>query len=145
MRLINLTIIKLSLVILGCISTATTAKDYFVDNKQAYTDIAQDLKAGDTVILKNGTWTDFEILFQGQGTETSPIQLTAQTKGKVFLTGQSNLRLAGEYLHASGLVFKNGYTPTSAVIEFRRNKNELARQIIGLHFMVNTIGLTTTI
>ena len=127
MRLINLTIIKLSLVILGCISTATTAKDYFVDNKQAYTDIAQDLKAGDTVILKNGTWTDFEILFQGQGTETSPIQLTAQTKGKVFLTGQSNLRLAGEYLHASGLVFKNGYTPTSAVIEFRRNKNELAR------------------
>ncbi|MEM5549439.1 polysaccharide lyase 6 family protein [Pseudoalteromonas neustonica] len=126
MRLINLTIIKFSLVILGCISTAATAKDYFVDNKQAYTDIAQDLKAGDTVILKNGTWTDFEILFQGQGTETSPIQLTAQTKGKVFLTGQSNLRLAGEYLHASGLVFKNGFTPTSAVIEFRRNKSDLA-------------------
>ena len=54
MRLINLTIIKLSLVILGCISTATTAKDYFVDNKQAYTDIAKALKAGDKVILKNG-------------------------------------------------------------------------------------------
>ncbi|WP_282131520.1 polysaccharide lyase 6 family protein [Pseudoalteromonas aliena] len=126
MRLINLTIIKLSLVILGCISTATTAKDYFVDNKQAYTDIAKALKAGDKVILKNGTWTDFEILFQGQGTEKSPIELTAQTKGKVILSGKSNLRLAGQYLQASGLVFKNGYTPTSAAIEFRRNKNELA-------------------
>ena len=126
MRLINLTIIKLSLVILGCISTVTTAKDYFVDNKQAYTDIAKALKAGDKVILKNGTWTDFEILFQGQGTEKSPIELTAQTKGKVILSGQSNLRLAGQYLQASGLVFKNGYTPTSAAIEFRRNKNELA-------------------
>ncbi|MBB1291567.1 polysaccharide lyase 6 family protein [Pseudoalteromonas sp. SR41-4] len=126
MRLINLTIIKLSLIILGCISTATIAKDYFVDSKQAYIDIASNLKAGDKVILKNGTWTDFEILLQGQGTEKSPIQLIAETKGKVILSGQSNLRLAGHYLHASGLVFKNGYTPTSAVIEFRRNKSDLA-------------------
>ena len=124
MRLINT--IKLSLVLIGCISTQVAAKDYFIENKQAFNDIAANLVAGDKVVLKNGTWSDFEILLEGQGTKNSPIILTAETNGKVILSGQSNLRLAGKYLEASGLVFKDGYTPSSAVIEFRKNKNELA-------------------
>ena len=57
---------------------------------------------------------------------TTPITLKAETKGQVVLTGQSNLRLAGEYLIVEGLVFKNGFTPTSAVIEFRSSKSKLA-------------------
>lgn len=125
MRLIKLNIIKLSLVILGCFSTTIAAKDYLIDNKQAYAKIANTLQAGDTVILQNGVWHDFEIVLSGQGSKQLPIRLKPQTKGKVILSGQSNLRLAGQYLHASGLVFKNGYTPTSAVIEFRNGK-ELA-------------------
>ena len=67
-----------------------------------------------------------EILFTGEGEKGNPIRLTAQTKGKVILSGQSNLRLAGNYLEVSGLVFKDGYTPTQEVISFRKNKNELA-------------------
>ncbi|MBQ4800537.1 alginate lyase [Pseudoalteromonas sp. MMG006] len=118
--------IKLSLVLIGCISTQLTAKDYFVDDKQAFSDISSNLVAGDKVILKNGTWSDFEILLEGQGTKNSPILLTAETNGKVILSGQSNLRLAGKYLEVSGLVFKNGYTPSAAVIEFRKDKNQLA-------------------
>ena len=27
------------------------------------------LKAGDTVVLKDGIWSDFEILFKGEGTK----------------------------------------------------------------------------
>lgn len=103
-----------------------TAKQHLVDSKQAYAQIASQLTAGDTVVLKDGVWTDFEILFKGQGNKNAPITLTAQTKGKVILSGQSNLRLAGEHLVVSGLVFKNGYTPSSAVIEFRENKQHLA-------------------
>ena len=82
--------------------------------------------AGDKVTLKNGTWSDFEILLEGQGSEDSPILLTAETNGKVILSGQSNLRLAGKHLVVSGLVFKDGYTPSSSVIEFRKDKNHLA-------------------
>ena len=63
---------------------------------------------------------------QGIGQKDKPITLTAEEKGKVFITGLSNLRLAGEYLVVSGLVFKDGYTPTSEVISFRRNKENLA-------------------
>ncbi|WP_440876917.1 chondroitinase-B domain-containing protein [Thalassotalea sp. PLHSN55] len=102
------------------------AKDYLVKDQASYQDAVKRLVAGDKVILANGTWNDFEILFTGKGKKHQPIELTAETKGKVILSGQSNLRLAGEYLKVSGLVFKDGYTPSSAVISFRRNKNELA-------------------
>ena len=36
------------------------------------------------------------------------------------------MRLAGEHLVVSGLVFKNGFTPTSSVISFAKSKTELA-------------------
>lgn len=117
---------NICLLLMSCFTAELVAKEYLIDSKQAYKKIASNLVAGDKVVLKNGTWTDFEILLVGQGTQQAPITLTAQTKGKVILSGQSNLRLAGQYLIASGLVFKNGHTPSSAVIEFRRNKNDFA-------------------
>ena len=126
MRLVKVYGLTIALLVSLCLSCNLTAEEYFVENQQAYQNIAQRLQPGDTVTLKNGVWENFEILLSGQGTESAPITLTAETKGKVILSGQSNLRLAGQYLVVSGLVFKNGYTPTSAVIEFRRNKNELA-------------------
>lgn len=103
-----------------------TAEQYFVTDQAAYQEAVSKVKAGDTITLANGTWDDFEILFVGKGEKDKPIRLTAETKGEVILSGQSNLRLAGDYLEVSGLVFKDGYTPTSEVISFRRNANDLA-------------------
>jgi len=104
----------------------TPAEGYLVSDQEAYNEAVKNAKPGDIIRLANGTWEDFEILFTGQGEEGNPIRLTAETKGKVILAGQSNLRLAGEYLEVSGLVFKDGYTPTSEVISFRRNSKDLA-------------------
>ena len=105
---------------------AASAEEYLVNDKAAYAEALMKVAPGDTIKLANGTWTDFEILFTGKGEDGNPIQLTAETKGKVILSGQSNLRLAGEYLEVSGLVFKDGFTPTSEVISFRQNTNNLA-------------------
>ncbi len=102
------------------------AKDIAVSNQQEYKKAASNLKPGDTVILKNGVWKDFEIVFQGVGTKENPITLRAETSGKVIISGLSNLRLAGEYLVVEGLVFKEGYTPTEEVISFKRNDQQLA-------------------
>lgn len=102
------------------------AKTYLVSDVDEYSKVAKSLAAGDVVQLKDGTWNDFEILFSGQGSKNKPITLEAQTSGKVILSGLSNLRLAGEHLVVKGLVFKDGYTPTGAVISFRRNKKEYA-------------------
>ncbi|HAB80397.1 MAG TPA: alginate lyase, partial [Glaciecola sp.] len=111
---------------MGLNSMLVNAKEYLVADPQAYQDIADSLKAGDIVTLADGTWTDFQIAFSGQGTEDSPITLQAETAGKVILTGESNLRLAGEYLLVSGLFFKDGHSPSNAVIEFRHSKTQLA-------------------
>ncbi len=119
--------VKLSAVFITILfASQLSAATYKVKNQAAYAKAAAKLKAGDTIVLRNGVWNDFEILFEGVGTEEQPIQLQAQTKGKVILSGNSNLRLAGEHLIVSGLVFKNGHTPTSSVIAFRKNKSELA-------------------
>lgn len=112
--------------ILVPMSVAALATEYFVASKEDYKTISSKLIAGDKIILKNGVWTDFEIVLEGQGRADAPITLTAETKGQVILSGLSNLRLAGKYLSVSGLVFKNGYTPSSAVIEFRKNSDQLA-------------------
>lgn len=103
-----------------------SSETYFVNNKAQYYQVTKNLNAGDTVVLEDGVWNDFEILFEGEGTEKQPIKLKAQTKGQVFITGKSNLKIAGNYLIISGLIFKDGYTPTNSVIEFRKNKYELA-------------------
>lgn len=80
---------------------------------------------GNTIILKNGVWTDIEIVFEASGTEEKPISLKAETSGKVFIEGLSNLKLAGQYLAVQGLVFRNGYTPVSEVISYRKNKENV--------------------
>lgn len=80
---------------------------------------------GDTIVLADGVWHDTEINFSGQGLLDQPITLTSETPGQVVLSGQSNLRLSGEYLVVDGLVFRDGYTPTSAVIEFRTASDAL--------------------
>ena len=97
-----------------------------VRTQDEYREAVKNAEPGDTIVLADGEWRDFEVVFAGQGRPDQPITLTAQTKGKVFLTGRSNLRLGGEHLVVSGLVFKDGHTPTKAVIEFRRNSQELA-------------------
>ena len=80
--------------------------------------------------MANGRWENFEILFTGEGTKDEPIRLRGETPGEVILTGQSNLRLAGEYLEVSGLVFKDGHTPTQEVIAFRQDKDRLANNCL---------------
>ena len=120
----------------GCVESQTTSGekssisvakgDFYVRTQDEFSEALSNVAPGGSIILADGEWDDFEILFTGEGDADNPITLKAETKGQVVLTGQSNLRLAGEYLIVEGLVFKNGFTPTSAVIEFRSSKSKLA-------------------
>ncbi|WP_339767056.1 polysaccharide lyase 6 family protein [uncultured Paraglaciecola sp.] len=114
----------LSLLFVAC--SNAFAADILVKDPQAYDNALKNVQPGDNIILADGTWQNFEILFKANGTEEEPITLRGQTPGKVFLSGQSNLRLAGEHLVVTGLVFKDGFTPTGEVIAFRRNKEDVA-------------------
>lgn len=97
------------------------AAEHLVADPAAYAAAVKQAKPGDRIILRDGVWRDFQIVFTGRGTADKPITLTAQTPGGVILSGQSNLRIGGEHLVVSNLVFRDGFSPTKELIALRRD------------------------
>jgi poly(beta-D-mannuronate) lyase len=97
-----------------------------VNDKIELNEAIKNAKPGSIIILKNGVWKDVEIKFLGKGTKENPIKLSAETPGKVFIEGVSNLSLGGEFLEVEGLHFRNGYSPTVNVIAFRADAKTMA-------------------
>ncbi|TKD62517.1 chondroitinase-B domain-containing protein [Flavobacterium sp. ASW18X] len=124
-KLLQTTFLLTSLLVITSCKDTNTPKDV-VHNVAEFDQAVANAKPGTTITLANGVWKDAELLLEGEGTAEAPITLTVEEKGKVLLEGQSNLRLAGKYLVVEGLVFKNGYTPTTEVISFKKDKNTLA-------------------
>ncbi|MDD2798593.1 MAG: polysaccharide lyase 6 family protein [Bacteroidales bacterium] len=83
-------------------------------------------KAGDTIVMKNGTWTNQTITLKAVGTASQPVVLQAETAGSVILSGTSKIGFSGKYLIISGLFFKNGTLSGSEVISFRSSSSEFA-------------------
>ena len=102
------------------------AEQFYVQNQEEYRTAANEVGAGDVIILANGEWPDFDMVISGQGRAGVPITVTSETPGEVILVGQSSLRISGEYIVVSGLVFRDGFSPRGEVISFRRNSTDLA-------------------
>lgn len=102
------------------------AERHIVRTPAEYAKISEGLEPGDVVVLAKGEWRDFDLVVRGDGTKAAPITVKGETPGEVILSGQSSLRLAGEHLLVSGLVFRDGYSPRGEVISFRRTKGDLA-------------------
>ena len=123
---LSLVLQRLALSLTMVFASGALATEYRVESQEEYRAVLPKLAPGDSMILKDGVWRDFEIVFEGNGKPGNPITLRAETPGEVFITGQSNLALAGEHLLVSGLIFRDGYTPSQSVISFRKSKKELA-------------------
>lgn len=109
------------------VSAAPAAAERILVRDQAeYADALSRVEPGDAVVLAAGEWRDFDMVVSAKGLESAPITITAETKGEVILTGQSSLRIGGEHLVVSGLVFRDGYSPRGEVIAFRISEAELA-------------------
>lgn len=77
-------------------------------------------RPGDVILMRDGTWTDAEIVFQAAGEAEQPITLRAATPGRVVLTGRSRLRFSGTWLVVDGLRFERCNSPAiSDTVEFR--------------------------
>ncbi len=100
-----------------------------VQNIEELNEAIKNAKAGDEIVLKNGVWKDVEIKFRGEGSKENPIVLRAETAGKVSIEGQSYLKFGGSYLVVEGLYFKNGYSPSNAVIDFKINHKDAPDEI----------------
>ena len=112
------------LLLISCNEEPTKAIN--VEDIQQLNSAIEEAKPGDEIVLANGIWKDVQIKFVGKGTKEQPIILRAETAGKVFIEGVSNLKFGGEYLEVNGLYFRNGYTPTKNVIAFRISPDQVA-------------------
>mgnify|MGYP003631919424 CR=1 FL=1 len=117
-------IISLFFFLISCDKKMTST--ILVDNETALKAAITNAKPGDEIVLKDGTYTNLEIQFFGEGTKGNPITLRAETPGNVFIEGKSNVRIGGNYLIVKDLHFRNGYTPTKYVIRFKVDDEKIA-------------------
>lgn len=109
----------------SCFGCSNFAQEVLVHNMEEFNEAAKEAKPGQTIKLANGTWQNAELRLHAIGNKEKPIIITAQNKGQVFLEGQSNIRIGGQFIQVEGLVFKNGYTPTGEVISYKIDKKNL--------------------
>ena len=121
--------ILLAILVIMILSGCSSDVGNVVKNLDEFNAAVTAAKPGDKIVMASGVWENVELLFEAHGTEENPIQLVAEKEGEVIISGISNLRIAGEYLVVTGLVFKNGYTPTGEVISFRKDKNALSNHV----------------
>ena len=100
--------------------------DHPVKTLAELNDVLAKAKPGDIVVLANGEWKDAEIVIEVSGTRDQPIVIRPKTLGGLKLTGNSNLKIGGDFIEVSGLHFTDGYTLTQEVIAFRSGKEKLA-------------------
>ncbi|WP_142786385.1 chondroitinase-B domain-containing protein [Changchengzhania lutea] len=131
----NLFILSLVIVLVAC-TEQVQLNTIKVTNIEELNTAIENSKAGDYIVLSNGVWKDVQIQFYGKGTKESPIVLKAETPGKVFIEGASNLQIGGDYLEVRDLYFKNGYTPSKNVIQFKIDKGAIANHSKVTHCVI---------
>jgi poly(beta-D-mannuronate) lyase len=97
-----------------------------VKNIEELDNANRNAKPGDTIILQNGEWKNVTIKLNCVGIEKLPIVFRSQSPGKVVVTGNSKLKLGGDYIVVNGLYFTNGYAGNDAVISFRIDNKQIA-------------------
>jgi poly(beta-D-mannuronate) lyase len=107
-------------------NNSTNSKANVVKDISEFNEAAKNAKPGAIITIANGVWKDVEFRIEANGSKDSLITIQAETPGEVIITGESNIAFSGEFILVSGLVFKDGYTPTSEVISFKTSKDKLA-------------------
>ena len=110
--------------LLFVLSTAALAKDIAIPNAAAFASAAEVVQPGDTLILQDGAWADARLKLHAEGTAEKPVTIKAQTQGRVVLTGDSRISIAGRHVIVEGLWFQN--PAGDEAIELRIDSDELA-------------------
>ena len=117
-----------------------TAKTIVVKNSDELTAANKKAMTGDIIILQDGEWKNLTIHLTCNGTKENPITFRSQTRGKVLITGNSKLKLGGNFLIIDGLNFINGYAGNDAVVILLKDANGLEETPVLhviLEFLVN--------
>jgi len=117
----------LAAVVIHCVMGSLTAREINVNHPDEVEAALKSVRPGDEIVLRDGEWKDAELKIEVSGTAEQPITLRAQHPGKVFLTGESSIRLGGSHLVLDGFCFKDGHAKDNHVVSFRTNDKRKAR------------------
>ncbi len=113
-------------VLLLVFASHAEGKDVVISPDSDIGSIAKSLEPGDSVILRNGSWTNVELKFERlTGTGETPIYIRPETNGGVVFAGKSQLRLSGDYVIVSGFVFRDVFG-VSDVVQLRSHSERQA-------------------
>ena len=97
------------------ILTSVVFTTYLMANNSIVVNTTQDLinavstvKPGDTILIADGTYRNLRLSVTTDGTNNKMITIKAQNPGKAYISGNSAIELRGDYIHLSGLYFKDG-------------------------------------
>ena len=85
---------------------------------------ARAARPGDTVVIADGTYKDWNLKIDAKGTAEQPVTVRAQTPGKVRFEGNYQLSVDGEHVVVSGLFFGDSKS-TKDVVEIHGIENRL--------------------
>lgn len=128
MKLHSYQILLLFITILFC---GNLKAQTLVNNDSELQAAISNASAGSEIVLSNGVWTNLQISINKNGTAANPVILRAESVGQVFIEGNSNIQLGGNYIFFKGFVFQNPSNLISSgdridpIIAFRdANSNE---------------------
>jgi poly(beta-D-mannuronate) lyase len=108
-------------------SISAFSKNYLVQSAQNMKEILHLIKAGDQILIANGTYTDWHIEINANGTAEKPIIIKPENKGSVVFTGltrQTLFKLTGSYINIEGLTFKECVLEKNVqLIELKNSSN----------------------
>lgn len=82
-------------------------------------------RPGDTLIIRNGEYSDLRLEWKASATSENPVVVAAQTPGGVRLSGRTSLHIRGSGLEVRGLLLQGCVADKGTLVEFR-NGDELA-------------------
>jgi poly(beta-D-mannuronate) lyase len=84
-----------------------------------------DALPGDTYVIDAGTYPDTQISFDPIGTENAPITLKAERPGEVVFTGDSYIRVGGDWNIVEGFLLTEGWNQSlDQAISFRTSSRQ---------------------
>ena len=87
-------------------------------------------RPGEIVIVPDGNYSDTVLSLSGTGERDRPITIRAATPGGVIFSGQSSLKVDGQFLVIDGFLFSNGFSPGKEVISISGTGCRLANCVI---------------
>jgi poly(beta-D-mannuronate) lyase len=99
---------SIATLLLLLIANTAFCKIYLIHSEKEYNDISRHLKAGDEVIIANGTYPPWALIIATTGTAKRPISIQAETAGQVIFSGDATqpiFKLTGSYTVLQGITF----------------------------------------